>query len=66
MIVNWQPFLFWPQYVKHIQNGEILNTTVQTLSYLCIPLNSCLYYQWHSQIYLKFLFYIFSFPTPTY
>ena len=66
MVVNWPPFLFWPQCVKHIQNDEILSMTVQTLSYLCVPLNSCLYYQWHSLIYLKFLFYIFSFPTPTY
>ena len=30
MIVNWPPFLFWPQCVKHIQNDEILSMTVQT------------------------------------
>ena len=58
--------LSWPQCVKYIQNYEIMSMTVQTLSYLCVPLNSCLYYQWHSLIYLKFLLYIFSFPTPTY
>ena len=56
--------LSWPQCVKHIQNDEILSMTVQTLSYLCIPLNSCLYYQWHNLIYLKFYLYIFLFPHP--
>ena len=44
--------LSWPQCVKHIQNDEIMSMTVQPLSHLCVPLNPCLYCQWHNLIYL--------------
>ena len=54
--------LSWPQFVKQIQNDEIVSVTVQTLSNWCVPLHSRLYCQWHNLIYLQFLFIFVLFP----
>ena len=52
MTGHWRPFLSWPQCVKRIQSNEIVSMTAQTVSYLCVTLNSCMSCQWHNQIYL--------------